>query len=96
LTQSIKDLDQQVAQATATRQEEHAEYVEALSANNAAAELLSIAKTRLNKFYNPALVSLVQTQTEAPQEQPQAPDGAADTVSLLDSFNDASFHANSQ
>lgn len=89
LTQAIKDLDQQVAEATATRKEEHAEFVETLAANNAAKELLGIAKNRLNKFYNPKLYSppagaaLVQTQA------PQAPAGTAETVNLLDSFNDA-------
>merc|ERR1719329_1810224 len=55
LTQSIQDLDKQVAEATSTRKEEHSDFVETLAANNAAKELLGIAKNRLNKFYNPDL-----------------------------------------
>merc|ERR1719478_1082502 len=34
---------------------EHDDYVESLAANNAAKDLLSFAKNRLNKFYNPRL-----------------------------------------
>merc|ERR1719169_402787 len=55
LEQGIKDLDKQVAEATETRKEDHATYVEELAANKAADELLGIAKNRLNKFYNPKL-----------------------------------------
>merc|ERR1719473_1662601 len=55
LEQGIKDLDNQVAEATEQRKEAHATYVEELAANNAANELLGIAKNRLNKFYNPKL-----------------------------------------
>lgn len=87
LTQAVKDLDQQVAEATDTRKEEHADYVEALAANNAAMELLGVAKNRLNKFYNPsggaAFISIGGATTT------RAPTGTADTVNLLDSFNDA-------
>merc|ERR1719440_1154117 len=38
-----------------TRKEEHAEYTEVQAQNNAALQLLEIAKNRLNKFYNPKL-----------------------------------------
>jgi septal ring factor EnvC (AmiA/AmiB activator) len=55
LEKGIVDLDKQVAEATETRKEEHATYVEELAANKAASELLGIAKNRLNKFYNPKL-----------------------------------------
>merc|ERR1712139_279236 len=48
-------LDKSVAEATATRKEEHDDYVETLAANSAAKDLLSFAKNRLNKFYNPKL-----------------------------------------
>merc|ERR1711959_146137 len=51
----IKDLDKSGAEATETRKEEHADYVEALAANTAAKDLLAFAKNRLNKFYNPKL-----------------------------------------
>merc|ERR1719321_2589612 len=55
LEAGIKDLDKSVAVATETRKQEHAEYTENLAANNAAKELIEMAKYRLNKFYNPKL-----------------------------------------
>jgi outer membrane murein-binding lipoprotein Lpp len=55
LNQGIRELDKQVKEATEAREEAHATYVEELSANKAANELLGIAKNRLNKFYNPKL-----------------------------------------
>mmetsp|Transcript_102620 Transcript_102620/g.162121 ORF Transcript_102620/g.162121 Transcript_102620/m.162121 type:complete len:743 (+) Transcript_102620:54-2282(+) len=55
LTEGIKTLDQQVADATKTRKEEHAEYEETMASDGAAKELLNIAKNRLNKFYSPKL-----------------------------------------
>merc|ERR1719502_2434174 len=55
LAKGIKDLDKSVAEATATRKEEHDNYVETLAANNAAKDLLGFAKNRLQKFYNPKL-----------------------------------------
>merc|ERR1719161_1984961 len=55
LTEGIEDLDKQVAEATEQRKEENTEFVETLAANNAAVELLGVAKNRLNKFYNPKL-----------------------------------------
>jgi len=55
LEQGIKDLDKQVAGATEQRKEEHADFVENLASNNAAKDLLEIAKNRMNKFYNPKL-----------------------------------------
>merc|ERR1719359_576571 len=55
LSDGIKKLDKNVAEATATRKEEHDDYVETLAANSAAKDLLGFAKNRLNKFYNPKL-----------------------------------------
>merc|ERR1719146_535045 len=55
LEEGIKKLDKSVADATATRKEEHDDYVETLAANNAAKDLLGFAKNRLQKFYNPKL-----------------------------------------
>merc|ERR1719480_236097 len=55
LEDGIKKLDKSVADATQTRKEEHDDYVETLAANTAAKDLLSFAKNRLNKFYNPKL-----------------------------------------
>merc|ERR1719375_2927399 len=55
LEAGIKELDKSVAEATATRKEEHDDFVAALAANTAAKDILGIAKNRLNKFYNPKL-----------------------------------------
>jgi len=55
LTQGIKDLDKQVAEATVTRKEENEDYVATMAGNSAAVELLGFAKNRLNKFYNPKM-----------------------------------------
>merc|ERR1719191_977747 len=55
LEDGIKKLDKSVAEATATRKEEHDDYVETLAANTAAKDLLAFAKNRLQKFYNPTL-----------------------------------------
>jgi len=55
LAAGIKALDKQVAEATEDRKEEHEENVATLSNDNAAKEIIGLAKNRLNKFYNPAL-----------------------------------------
>merc|ERR1719163_1534912 len=55
LDDGIRALDKEVADATETRKEEHEDYVETLSGNTAAVDLLNFAKNRLNKFYNPSL-----------------------------------------
>merc|ERR1719375_24382 len=55
LEAGIKALDKQVAEATEERKEEHEENVATLTNDNAAKEILAVAKNRLNKFYNPKL-----------------------------------------
>jgi septal ring factor EnvC (AmiA/AmiB activator) len=55
LEDGIKALDKQVAEATEERKSEHADNVETLANDNAAKELIAIAKNRMNKFYNPKL-----------------------------------------
>merc|ERR1719353_1805788 len=55
LEDGIKALDKQVEEATEDRKEEHAENVETLANDNAAKEIIGVAKNRLNKFYNPKL-----------------------------------------
>jgi len=51
----IKALDKAVAEATAIRKEENADYKELKQSDTAAKEILGMAKNRLNKFYNPKL-----------------------------------------
>jgi len=55
LSSSVASLDKSVAEATAQRKTEHDEFVELVRSNSAAKELLSYAKNRLNKFYQPSL-----------------------------------------
>merc|ERR1719487_1339664 len=55
LEKGIRELDKMVAEATDTRKEEHALFVQTSAENNAALQLLDVAKNRLNKFYNPKL-----------------------------------------
>merc|ERR1719230_861060 len=55
LEAGIKALDKSVAEATAQRKQENSEYKELKASDTAAKELLSIAKNRLNKFYNPKM-----------------------------------------
>jgi len=69
LTEGIAALDKAVTEATAQRKQEHAAYGEAMQMSEASLQLLDKAKTRLNKFYNPALVqykSLDQFESGAP------------------------------
>merc|ERR1719329_1838685 len=55
LSDGIKALDKQVAEATEQRKEENADNKETLMSDNAAKDLIGIAKNRMNKFYNPKL-----------------------------------------
>merc|ERR1712086_909098 len=53
LSDGIKALDKQVAEATENRKEENAAYKEEMAANVAAKKILELAKGRLAKFYSP-------------------------------------------
>jgi hypothetical protein len=55
LTSGIKALDKQVSEATEMRKAEHTAYVGTMANDNAAKELLEMAKNRLAKFYSPKL-----------------------------------------
>jgi len=55
LDAGIRALDKSVAEATAQRKEENAEFKDLVASDTAAKEVLAFAKNRLNKFYNPKL-----------------------------------------
>merc|ERR1719382_323085 len=55
LEEGVKALDKQVAEATEMRQAEHAENTETIASDNAAKQLIEVAKNRLAKFYTPKL-----------------------------------------
>jgi len=80
LQKGISALDASVAEATAQRKSEHEEFLELMAADAAAKELLTFAKNRLNKFYNPKLyaaTTLLQMSQHrniaAPPPAPAAP-----------------------
>merc|ERR1719265_866566 len=68
LTSDIASLDKQVAEATDTRKQEHADYVEFLQMSEVAVGLVEKAKQRLQKFYNPTLYKAAP-KTERTMEQ---------------------------
>jgi hypothetical protein len=55
LISGIKNLDKSVAEATTQRKDENIEYKALVASDTAAKDVLSWAKNRLNKFYNPKL-----------------------------------------
>merc|ERR1719453_643304 len=65
LQQGLLDLDKSVAEATEQRKEEHAESLSTAASNQAALELLGMAKNRLMKFYQPSLYKAPPTTTVA-------------------------------
>merc|ERR1719254_474181 len=69
LEDGIKKLDKQVAEATDQRKSEHADSVETITNDNAAKELIEIAKNRLNKFYNPKLYKEAPKRELSEEEQ---------------------------
>merc|ERR1740117_922050 len=55
LNAGIAALDKSVAEATEQRKEENSDYTTLMANDAAAADILAMAKNRLNKFYNPKL-----------------------------------------
>jgi chromosome segregation ATPase len=78
LTEGIAALDKSVAEATATRKEEHDEFVTVGAQNNAAVQLLEVAKNRLNKFYNPTLYKAPARRELTEEERIYVANGGAD------------------
>merc|ERR1719198_2907591 len=86
LKAGLVELDKSVAEATEQRKTEHAEMIEVVAGNQAAVELLGMAKNRLNKFYNPTLYKEPEKKEEedfmeisasraAPGPPPEMPSG---------------------
>jgi hypothetical protein len=82
LEAGIKDLDQSVAQATQNRKAENAAYTESLAANQAALQIIDMAKKRMNKFYNPKLATL-QVHKTAPKAEDEAAAVEEETPSFV-------------
>merc|ERR1719364_350175 len=66
LKAGLAELDKSVAEATELRKKENEEATESAAMNQAAVDLLGMAKNRLNKFYNPTLY--VEPAKEAEEE----------------------------
>merc|ERR1719197_73815 len=64
LKKGLEQLDKDVAEATEQRKDEHEEYIDTAAGNQAAVELLGMAKNRLNKFYNPTLYKEPEPKAE--------------------------------
>merc|ERR1719262_1263320 len=85
LKAGLVELDKSVAEATEQRKKEHEEMLETVAGNQAAVELLGMAKNRLNKFYNPSLYKepekkddedfLEISRRAAPGPPPEMPSG---------------------
>lgn len=78
LGEGIKALDKTVAEATDNRKEENSDFKTLYASDAAAKEILSFAKNRLNKFYNPKLYKpeamMAQVHVhDAPPPPPEAP-----------------------
>mmetsp|Transcript_80896 Transcript_80896/g.147571 ORF Transcript_80896/g.147571 Transcript_80896/m.147571 type:complete len:708 (-) Transcript_80896:38-2161(-) len=62
----IESLDKSVVEATSQRKTEHEAYVAEINDNKAAVEIITLAKNRLQKFYNPGLYKEPPTTTSQP------------------------------
>jgi len=78
LKQGIKDTDKAVEEATTQRKDEHKEFVASAAENNAALQLLEVAKNRMNKFYNPSLYVAPTQRPLTQEEQIYVNSGGAD------------------
>jgi hypothetical protein len=63
LQKGIETLDKSVVEATEQRKDEHSEYTSTAASNQAAMELIAMAKNRMNKFYQPSLYKAPPTTT---------------------------------
>ncbi|CAE6913415.1 unnamed protein product [Symbiodinium sp. CCMP2456] len=66
LQSGVTALDESVAKASENRKAEHEEFQESMSSNSATIDLLSLARDRLNKVYNPTMVA--ETTTKSPYD----------------------------
>merc|ERR1719453_1141258 len=93
LKAGIKALDKSVAEATALRKDEHADFEDLIASDTQAKEILQWAKNRLNKFYNPKLYNPPPKRTLEFLSTRTASDFSFPQISL--SFAQISLHARS-
>jgi len=87
LQKEIVELDKAVAEATEQRKEEHSDFLQFQTENNAALQLLEKAKNRLMKFYRPT--EYKEPPTEAPTDAELIQGGASQAVYVQVSARDA-------
>jgi len=80
LEDGIKALDTSVAEATEQRKEENKDFTDLMASNGAAKELLGMAKTRLNKFYDPSSVPQSSSMAQVREHQQDAPPPPPETA----------------
>merc|ERR1719262_718393 len=78
LQAEIKALDKAVAEATEQRKSDHATFVQAQAENQAATQLIEVAKNKLNKFYRPNLYKAPQRRELTEEERLAVASGAPD------------------
>merc|ERR1719424_439453 len=78
LSSEIKALDKAVAEATAQRKEEHTSFLQTQAENQAAMQLIDVAKNKLNKFYNPTLYKAPERRDLTEEEKLAVSSGAVD------------------
>merc|ERR1719398_170468 len=84
LQKDIKALDKAVAEATEQRKEEHADFLQFQTENNAALQLIEKAKNRLFKFYRPNLHKEAPAQELTDEEKLLAASGASGVIALME------------
>merc|ERR1719248_537109 len=80
LQKDIKALDKAVAEATEQRKEEHADFLQFQTENNAALQLIEKAKNRLFKFYRPTLHKEAPAKELTDEEKILAASGRSDLI----------------
>merc|ERR1719163_2670680 len=80
LQQEIKNLDKAVAEATEQRKEEHSDFLQFQTENNAALQLIEKAKNRLYKFYRPNLYKEAPQKELTDEEKILAASGRSDMI----------------
>jgi len=78
LQAEIKSLDSAVAQATEQRKSENAAFTQAQAENQAAVEILGVAKNKLNKFYRPNQYKAPERRELTEEEKMVLSSGGAD------------------
>merc|ERR1719214_214626 len=77
LREGLKALDRSVEDATTQRKDEHKQFLAEQSDNNAALQLLDLAKNRMSKFYNPSQYVEPEEEDESLLQKAKKPRGGA-------------------